>query len=548
LRHLVLIATIAILATVAHAQQQPTACADLQKLGLPDTKIVTAEQYGAGQFPTLRGTPAEMAAAAKFLPALCRVVAELTPTSDSSIKMELWMPVEHWNGRFRGQGNGGFAGEVPYQAIGLSVFDGYASAGTDTGHAAAFDDAAWANGHPEKIADFGYRGVHLMTERSKQIVAAYYGSPAKHSYFAACSDGGREALMEAQRFPADYDGILAGAPAYNWTALVTTSLHNAQVQIATPESYIPASKLATISNAVLAVCDKNDGVADGIITEPDACHFRPSTLMCKADAKDTSGCLTAPQVKTLEELYAGFHGRDGKLVFPGYAVGGEADPGGWTPWITGSAPGKSLAFAFPNSYFKNMVYDGDKSEADWDLKTASIDDAYKAANAKTAADLNATDPNLAPFIARGGKLILYHGWSDPAISPYSTIDYYRRVLSTTGKAATEGSVRLYMVPGMDHCTGGPGTDSFGQFGWLPTQGLDDPKRDAYLALEHWVEGGAAPAEIIATKYASGTGESQFEAPKVTMTRPLCPYPKVAKYDGKGDADKASSFACAAGER
>jgi len=451
--------------------------------------------------------------------------------------MELWMPAEHWNGRFRGQGNGGFAGMIPYQTMGLSVVDGYASAGTDAGHSASFIDASWANGHPEKVADFGYRAIHLMTLRSKDLVAAYYGTPAKHSYFAACSDGGREALMEAQRFPADYDGILAGAPANNWTALVTNSLHNAQVQLA-PGGYVPASKLAAITKAVMAKCDASgkamDGVSDGILTDPRSCHFQPSELLCKA--ADSDSCLTAPQVKTLEAFYAGGHTGDGKPIFPGYAVGGEADEGGWSFWITGNSLGKSAAFGFANSYFTNMVYPG--AVPPFDLKTASLDDAYKAAKLKTAGDLDANYANLRLFLAHGGKLILYHGWNDPAISPLSTIDYYEKVVAATGKQAAEGSVRLYLAPGMDHCTGGPGPDSFGQFGWLPTRGEDDPKRDMYLALEQWTEGGAAPAEIVATKYA---GEGSNE---VKMTRPLCPYPQVAKYKGSGDTDKAESFVCA----
>jgi len=335
-----------VLLTLACRAQQPATCADLAKLRLPETKIIKAEQYGAGEFRTSPGTTPETVARAKLLPGLCRVVAELTPTADSSIKMELWMPAEHWNGKFRGQGNGGFAGSIAYELLGLSVLKGYASAATDTGHSGSATDAEWANGHPEKIKDFGYRGVHLMTERSKQLVATYYGTPAKHSYFAACSDGGREALMEAQRFPADYDGILAGAPAYNWSALVTNSLYISQAQIASPESYIPPGKLPLISNAVIAACDKLDGAPDGILADPTACHFRPSTLLCKADAKDTSSCLTAPQVKTLEAFYSGAHTREGKLIFPGYAVGGEADPDGWSSWITGDAPGKGISFYF----------------------------------------------------------------------------------------------------------------------------------------------------------------------------------------------------------
>jgi feruloyl esterase len=523
----------------AHAQSPaPGACAALLGQHLADTRILKAEQYAAGEFPTPPGAPESVKQGAKYLPALCRVVAEITPTPDSSIRMEVWMPVEHWNGRFHGQGNGGFAGEIPYQVMGLSVIDGYASAGTDTGHSANFIDASWANGHPEKVADFGYRGIHLMTLRSKELVAAYYGTAAKHSYFAACSDGGREALMEAQRFPADYDGILAGAPANNWTALVTNSLHNAQVQIATPDSYVPSSKLAAITAAVMAKCDAKgtalDGVADGILTDPRACRFKPAELLCKA--VDSDSCLTAPQVKTLEAFYAGGHTSDGKPIFPGYAVGGEADEGGWSFWITGEAKGRSAAFGFSNSYFTNMVYPG--SVPAFDLKMASLDEAYKAAKLKTAGDLDANDPNLKPFFARGGKLILYHGWNDPAISPLSTIDYYDKVLRATGKRETEDSVRLYMAPGMDHCIGGPGPDSFNQFGWNPAHGPDDPKRDVYLALEQWTEGGMAPAEIIATKYVSEVSS------EVKRTRPLCPYPQVAKYKGAGDTDKAESFVCA----
>jgi len=456
----------------------PAACSALKDLHLPDTTIVKAEQYAAGEFPVAPQATPEMAADTKYLPALCRVVVQLTPTPDSDIKMELWLPAEHWNGRFRGQGNGGFAGQIPYQLIGLAVIDGYASAGTDTGHSATFISASWAAGHPEKIADFGYRAIHLMTLRSKDLIAAYYGTPARRSYFAACSDGGREALMEAQRFPTDYDGILAGAPAYNWTALVTNALHNAQAQLATPESYIPPSKLPAITSAVLAACDgldskagkAQDGVADGILTDPPACRFKPEELLCKAS--DSDSCLTATQLKTLEAFYAGTRTTDGKLIFPGYAMGGEADPAGWTPWITGESVGKSLAFGFASGYFANMVYPPAKGEtkSGFDIKTASIDKAYADANRITARDLNATDANLKPFFDRGGKLILYHGWSDAAISPFSTIDYYKHLVAASGKQATESSVRLYMVPGMDHCASGPGTDSFGQFGWLPTRG------------------------------------------------------------------------------
>jgi feruloyl esterase len=507
------------------------ACSALKTAHLAETTITFADVIPAGQFPVPADAPEAMKQGAKLLPTLCRVVAEIKPTPDSDIKMELWMPEENWNGRFHGEGNGGFAGEISYQNMAVSVLNGYASAGTDTGHAANFLDASWANGHPEKIADFGYRAIHLMTERSKEMVAAYYGTAAKKSYFAACSDGGREALMEAQRFPADYDGILAGAPAYNWTALVTTGLKNSQALLAKPESYIPESKLKAISTAVLAACDgkSGDGVSDGVLTEPNKCAFKPEVLLCKA--ADSDSCLTAPQVKALETIYSATVTRDGTRIYPGFVMGGEADAGGWGPWTIGSKPGASLAYGFANGFFGNMVYPGKA----FDVKTASIDQAYADANRVTAKDLNATDANLKPFFARGGKLVIYHGWSDAAITPIGTIDYYNKVLATTGKDAP---VKLYMVPGMDHCAGGPGADSFGQFGWLPNYGPDDPKKDAYLALQQWVEGGSAPGEIVATKYKGG-----IESSEVEMTRKICPYPEVAKYKGTGDTKVAESFVC-----
>ena len=539
MRHLAALAFFVALAAPAQSPA-PNACPALLELHLADTKITKAVRYAAGEFPTPPGAPGSVVEGAKLLPALCRVVAELTPTPDSSIQIELWMPVEHWNGRFRGQGNGGFAGEISYQAMGISVIAGYASAGTDTGHSGQAIDASWANGHPEKIADFGYRAIHLMTLRSKELVAAYYGTAAKHSYFAACSDGGREALMEAQRFPADYDGILAGAPANNWTALLTSGLRNVRAESETPESYVPSSKLAAITAAVMAKCDAKgstgfDGVADGILTDPRACGFKPAEMLCKGD--DSESCLTAPQVKTVETFYDGVREKDGKLIFPGFSRGGEKDDGGWSLWITGQGPGSALISFFTNGFYSDMVFAGAKPAVDF--KTFPVDEMYRIAKMKSAGDLDAVDANLKPFFSRGGKLILYHGWNDPAISPLNSIDYYGKVMAITGRKETEASARLYMAPGMGHCSGGAGPDSFGQYGWLPGRGADDPKRDAYLALEQWTEGGMAPAEIVAMKYA---GERSNE---VTMARPLCPYPQVAKYKGVGDTNKAESFVCAA---
>jgi hypothetical protein len=518
----------------ANLPSSADSCAALAKLNLPDAKITKAERVETGAFPPPKAfgrTPAEIEAY-KHLPAFCRVTATLTPSKDSDIKIEVWLPISGWNGKFRGQGNGGFAGDIDYDHLAYSVAQGYATGGTDTGHAAPNTDAAWALGHPEKVIDFGNRAVHEMTQKSKAIASAYYGKPAQHAYFASCSDGGREALMEAQRFPADYDGILAGAPANNWTHLLTNAVHNAQSLLLDPASYIPATKLPAISAAVVAACDASDGVSDGILNDPRQCHFDPASMVCKDG--DSDRCLTAPQATALKALYAGTSDATGKLIFPGYLPGSEEGFNGWGTWITGPAPGKSLMVAFGYGYFSNIV-DGDPK---WDFKSFNVDQGLKSAMAKSAQALDSTDPNLKPFAGRGGKLILYHGWNDPAISALNTVNYYENVAQTTGKSETESSVRLYMAPGVQHCFLGPGPDSFGQFGWSPSGAPTDPQHDMYAALEQWVEKGVAPGTIIATKL---DGPSH----KATMTRPLCPYPQASKYKGSGDTNDAANFSCVA---
>jgi len=469
----------------------------------------------------------------KMLPAFCRVVVEATPSADSSIKIEVWMPANAhsgvgWNGKLQGHGNGGFAGEIGYRQLGVSVLQGYATVGTDTGHAGGGTEASWALGHPEKVTDFGYRGIHEMTRVAKAAIKAYYGKEAQHSYFAGCSNGGRQALMEAQRFPEDYDGILAGAPANFWTHLLTKALADAQATTLDPASYIPLSKLPAIASAVNAACDAQDGVPDGIVNDPRKCHFDPATMLCKEG--DSGKCLTAAQVTTLKKLYEGPNEANGRKIFPGYLPGAEEGPGGWGTWITGTAPGKSLMFAFGGGYFSNMVYE----KTDWNYRDANVEQAEKAADEKTAQFLNATDANLTAFKAHGGKLILYHGWNDPAISALNTINYYDDMVSKMGGPETDAFARLYMVPGMQHCGGGPGPDSFGLGG-----GAKDAQHNVVVALEQWVEKGIAPAAIVATKNEDG-------GPKgVQMTRPLCPYPQTAKYKGEGDTNKAGNFACVA---
>jgi len=514
------------------APSSPDSCAGLAQLGLPEAKVVSAELVPAGAFtppPSLNPWTAGDPSFYEALPAFCRVVVRATPSPDSDIRIEVWMPAAGWSGRFRGQGNGGFAGEIDYRSMGAAVARGDATAGTDTGHSGGGTDASWALGHPEKVTDFGYRAIHAMTVLAKAAVRAYYGSPARRSYFGSCSNGGRQALMEAQRFPEDYDGILAGAPANYWTHLLTKAVADAQATTLEPASYIPSAKLPAIARAVNAACDARDGIADGVLDDPRQCRFDPATLACREG--DSNACLTAPQVTALKKLYEGPRDARGRVIFPGYVPGAEEGGGGWGPWITGPAPGKSLLFAFGTGYYANMVYE----KAGWDYRNANLDEALRAAEEKTAATLDATDPDLSAFRARGGKLILYHGWNDPAISALNTIHYYENVVGRLGREATDEFVRLYMAPGMQHCGGGPGPNSFGQFLPAPSE---EPRRNVTIALERWVENGEAPSAIVAAKHVD-------DDPKegVKTTRPLCPYPQVATYKGDGDQNDAGSFAC-----
>ncbi len=520
-------------AGLAPPDAPPQSCEKLAQLALPHTQINSAQTVAAGAFILPAGVPPWMAGDPSFfkgLPAFCRITATAKPSPDSDIKIEVWMPSSGWNGKFRGQGNGGFAGQIDYRVLGFAVAQGYASAATDTGHAAEGGDASWALGHPEKIVDFAYRAIHEMTVIGKATAKAFYGDAPQRAYFANCSNGGRQALMEAQRFPDDYDGILAGAPANYWTHLLSSALYDAQATTLDPASYIPANKIPAIAKAVNEACDAKDGVTDGILNDPRRCHFDPASLLCKAG--DSDACLTQPQVTALKKLYEGAHDSKGNQIFPGFLPGGEEGGGGWPLWITGPGPGKSLLFVFGGGFFSDMVYE----KADWDYKKANLDEAVAAADKKFANVLNATDTNLKPFESHGGKLIIYHGWNDAAIAALNSINYYESVRNKMGKQEADSFLRLFMVPGMQHCGGGPGPDVFGALGFSSS---NDPQHNMYMALEQWVEKGSAPSTVIATKQA---GEG---AATVKMTRPLCAYPQVAKYKGTGDTNDAANFTCAA---
>lgn len=496
-------------------------CQTLAALKLPSTTIQLAQTVVAGGF----APPSGPAALYKPLPAFCRVTGSIRPSSDSDIRFEVWMPESAWNGRFQGVGNGGYAGSLSLGAMAIPVVRGYATATTDTGHTGG--DASWAAGHPEKVIDYGYRAVHEMTVTAKAVITAFYGSAPKHSYFSSCSNGGRQALMEAQRYPADYDGIIAGAPANDFTHVVAGFAWNQLAILQEPGSYIPAAKMAAVEKAVLAACDGRDGLVDGVIDNPPQCHFDPGTLLCTGAESDS--CLTAPQLAALRKIYSGPKTAQGKSIFPGFLPGGESGPGGWPSWINGAAPEKAAQFFFFNQMFANMVVENPA----WDYKTFRMATDLPRIEQKLNPVLNATETNLGPFLARGGKLILYHGWCDAALTALNTIDYYKKAVAKVGVKKADSSMRLYMVPGMQHCGGGPGPDQF----WGLNGTTSDAQHDLTKAIEAWVEEGRAPAEIVASKITGG---------KVMRTRPLCPYPQLARYKGAGSVDDAANFACAAG--
>jgi hypothetical protein len=499
-------------------------CATLSSAKLPDTTIKIAQSTSGGKFNPPHGSPVEK------VPAFCRVAGVIRPAKHSEIRFEVWLPASGWNGKLLSTGNGGFAGSIEYAAMAQNLRRGYATAGTDTGHEADWSDGSWALHHPEKVADFGYRALHATTQNAKSLIQAFYTRLPEHSYFDSCSNGGREALMEAQRFPEDFDGILAGAPANAWTHLMTNGIDVTQMLYGQkPTGYIPSTKLPALQAAALAACDGPDGVKDGVINDPLHCHFDPSVLLCKGN--ESPSCLTAPQVASAKRIYEGRVDAEGKQIYPGLMPGAEDGPNSWAAWITGGGGAQGSGAIIVESFFRDMVYE----DAKWNPLTAKVELIQKAADEKTARTLNATDPDLRPFQARGGKLILYHGWNDSAISPLYTVNYYESVVATMGAQAAESFLRLYMVPGMLHCSGGPGANSFGQTGNTTAKG---PEYGVFDALEQWVEKDTAPGDIIATKY-NGNG--------VQMTRPLCPFPQIAKYKGAGDSNDSANFMCTAAE-
>jgi feruloyl esterase len=511
------------LAPWAGAAPPAPSCESLATLRLPNLTVTVAEAVTSGTFTPPGEKPLT------GLPAFCRVAGVLRPSADSHVEVEVWMPSAGWNHKLQGGGNGGYAGSIAWEGLARNVARGYATAATDTGHKGAGIDASWALGHPEKVVDFGYRAIHAMTVTAKAVIAAFYGEAARRSYFASCSNGGRQALMEAQRYPEDYDGIVAGAPAAPWTTLMAVFAWNARA-LGSAESHIPPAKLPAIERAVLAACDARDGVTDGVLAYPPKCAFDPRSMICQGP--DAPDCLTPPQAEALAKVYAGPRARDGRPVGRGFPPGAETGPGGWGLWISGDAPGKSLQALFAGAFGANMVF----GAPDWDVRAFDLDRDLPVARERTARVLDATDPDLGPFRRRGGKLILFHGWNDAAIPAGLTIDYVDAVRARLGAETTDSFLRFYLVPGQQHCGGGPGASDCGGL----NAATGDPLHDLSTALERWVEEGAAPATMIAVKPVDGASPA---AAATRMTRPLCPYPKAAAFKGAGSPDDPSSYRC-----
>jgi len=480
-------------------------CDAMAALRITRTTITSTTAVAAGAFSAT-------GAAVRDYPEFCRVQAVARPVDDSEIRMEIWLPAKAaWNGKLLGTGNGGFSGALSYGEMESGLRQGYATAGSDTGHSGG--DLAFGQGHPEKINDWAWRAVHVMTETAKLVARNYYGRFPEYSYFSGCSTGGHQALTEAQRFPEDYDGILAGAPGNNRVRLMVGFLWSWLALNRVPGAALPPSKLAMLHRAVMASCDARDGLKDGLIDDPRRCKFDPSILLCSGP--DGPGCLTAGEVAAVKAIYAGARNpRSGERLFSGWAPGSEGTgampDSGWAAYFVGRAEPARLEF------WRLWVF----QDPAWDPRTFDFDRDVAFADAKMAF-LVANDPNLSAFRKRGGKLLLYQGWADPVTPPENTIEYFSHVQAVMGgPTATSGFLRLFLAPGMGHCAGGSGPNRF----------------DGLSALDDWVARGRAPDRIVATHSEGG---------KVDRTRPLCPYPLVARWNGKGSSDDAAQFACVA---
>jgi feruloyl esterase len=484
-------------------------CADLAALSFPNTTVTAAQAVAAGALDLPALGPPGLAADFSELPAFCRVTGSIKPRPDSDIRFELWLPDQSWNGRFMQTGNGGAAGALVHASLAEPLARGYAVAHTDTGHQGGLGDFSWAVGHPERLIDYQYRAVHELTVVGKAITAARYGQAPEKAYWNGCSTGGRQGLKEAQLYPEDYDAIVAGAPASNWSALMSLSV---LIQRNLGPGGLGADKLGLLENAAIAACDVQDGVADRVIGEPGQCRFDPAAL--QRAAGQSAQCLSPNEVAAAMRLYAGVVDERGEVVMPGTGPGSEP------LWGAYASPG----FAIGTNYFRNVV----ANDPAWDPATFDLSRDLARAERTDNGAAKAMDPDLSAFIARGGKLITYHGTTDGLIPFRNSVNYYESVVAEVGERAVEDSVRLYLVPGMDHCSGGDGAFAID---WL-------------TPLENWVEKDEPPGALPAAHPVGVPGlPGSPPSPGKPFTRPVCAYPLVAKYKGSGDDSLATNFDC-----
>ncbi|MBW7968414.1 tannase/feruloyl esterase family alpha/beta hydrolase [Bradyrhizobium sp. BR 10289] len=467
------------------------------------------------------------------MPAFCRVHGTAQPVMGSKIGFEIWLPETGWNGKLEMFGNGGYSSKIAYSSLAEQLKRGYAVAGTDTGHQG--DDPDFAAGHPEAIVDWAHRAVHETILAAKAVVVARYGETAHHAYFSGCSTGGHQAFMEAQRYPADFDGIIAGDPGHNRTHLNAGFLWQFVANRKGPGAapIIPPAKLATVSAAVLKACRGRDGglATDKFLMDPEACDFKPKDILCKAG--DQADCLSEAEAEALERMYRGARNpKSGEAIYYAWPKGSEN-----SGHVVKSLPGWSLYWADPShpdkparsNFWKIWAFD----DANWDWASFDFDRDMKAVDDKLAATINAMDANLSAFRASGGKMIHYHGLADPVVPPRDSIDYFEAVQRALAKSDTASVTtsadfyRLFLAPGMEHCKGGEGPNVI----------------DAQRALEVWVEQKTAPDRIMATKFVNDETSQG-----IALTRPLCPYPQQSRYDGRGNPNEATSFSCTDGHR
>jgi feruloyl esterase len=508
-----LLACIALVSIPAEAQQP---CESLASIQIPNVTITSAKdmnpQWEIPATGGMFGTPGGQ----KVSVAFCRVEAFSAPTIDSHIGFEVWLPkAASWNGRFLAVGNPGFFGAIARGAMAGIVQKGYVAASTDTGH--TDDGYTWAQRHPEKLVDWGHRAVHETAAATKQIIKGYYGKPVQYSYWNSCHNGGNQGLNEAQRYPEDFNGIVAGDPAYHVSRLQAGSLYIGWVSLkdgVKAPGYIPPAKYPVLNRAALDACDGKDGLVDGIIEDPPRCGFDPKSIQCPGNS-DEATCLTGPQVETARKIYAGAKFNDGTQAYSGYEPGSEL---GWAMMAGGPDP-----LSINAEYFKGMVFEN----PNWDFRTFDVDRDTRLAGKRTGEAVDGFNPNLKPYKKNGGKLIIYQSWNETAVPPRTITDYYRSIETAMGgPAQTRDFARLFMAAGDGMCPGFGNAEDF----------------NTLKAVEDWVEKDVAPDKIILTH----REQAKFgEQGKTLRTRPVCAYPKVAKYDGSGDVNDAANFSCVA---